>query len=246
MDTTIELIKKHRSIRKFTNEQIEGDVLADIIQAGQAAATSSYIQACSVVRITDKETRQACVELSGNQKYILAAAEFLVFCADLNRNKERVTQRGVDGDFAWTEQAIAATVDVGLFAQNVVIASESLGLGCCYIGGIRNNPEKVCELLELPELVYPVFGLCIGYPDQNPPTKPRLPLDVALHQNTYKSAAVLKSEIDVYDEQVQAYYQLRSGGKLDFDWSTQMAKQAETQTRPFMQQFLQSKGFLKK
>lgn len=246
MSSTIDVLKNHRSIRKFTSELIDDELLAEIIKAGQAAATSSYIQAVSVIRIEIKEIRRAFAELSGKQKYIETAAEFLVFCADLNRNRERVVQKGVKGDFAWTEQAIAATVDVGLFAQNVVIAAESEGLGCCYIGGIRNNPERVSKLLNLPELVYPVFGLCLGYPDQNPPKKPRLPLEVVLHQNTYTPADQLSAAIDRYDEQVQVYYQQRSGGKLDFDWSTQMAKQSETQTRPFMRDFLHSKGFLKK
>ena len=246
VSTTIGLIKEHCSIRKFTEQAIDEALFCELIEAGQSAATSSYIQAVSVIRVTDERTREAFVELSGNQKYIETAAEFLVFCADLNRNRARTRTKGVECDFGWTEQSVAATVDVALFAQNVVIASESQGLGCCYIGGIRNDPARVCDLLDLPELVYPVFGLCIGYPDQNPARKPRLPLEVVLHQDGYQSADLTRDKIDRYDEWVKEYYLQRSGGKLDFDWSTQMAKQSKTQTRPFMLDFLRSRGFLKK
>ncbi|NND00618.1 MAG: oxygen-insensitive NADPH nitroreductase [Gammaproteobacteria bacterium] len=246
MNPTIDLIKSHRSIRKFTEQAIDESVLQQLLLAGQAAATSSFIQATSVIRVTDSSKRAALVELTGQQKYVGSAPEFLVFCADLYRNQQRVAGEGTDADFAWTEQFIAATVDVALFAQNVVIAAESAALGCCYIGGIRNNPDQVSRLLQLPDLVYPVFGLCLGHPDQNPQSKPRLPQQVAIHQDTYRPLAEVTNYIDAYDRQVSEYYIARTRGKLDSSWSAQMATQAQQQKRPFMQKFLQSKGFLLK
>jgi len=246
MNNTINIIQSHRSIRRFSEKQIEQDLLDNILLAGQSAATSSFIQATTVIRITDEEKRAELVELTGGQKYVASAAEFFVLCADLYRNSQRSKSEGVDADFGWTEQFIAATVDVGLFAQNMVVAAQSADLGCCYIGGIRNNPERVSEMLGLPELVYPVFGLCMGYPEQNPGKKPRLPLSVAVHQNHYQTDEQMSADIAEYDKTVQAYYVERTRGKLDFSWSQQMAKQAQSQTRPFMQAFLQSKGFLKK
>jgi len=243
MEKVIKLLMEHRSIRRFTDQEIPEDVLQSLIEAGQMASTSSYIQAVSVIRVVDVSNRSAFTELAGNQKYVATAAEFLVFCADLNRNDTRASRTTQDSlDYAWTEQFIAATVDVSLFAQNVVIAAESMGLGCCYIGGIRNDPDRVTELLNLPQLVYPVFGLCIGYPAQQPEIRPRLPLQTVLHQDRYSGAQDWQAELDIYDTVVKQYLIARSKGKLDATWSVQMAKQSLSQTRSFMKKYLEKQG----
>jgi nitroreductase len=69
-------------------------------------------------------------------------------------------------------------------AQNVAIAAESEGLGICYIGGVRNNPQQISELLSLPDHVYPVFGMCLGYPAHQPDVKPRLPVEAILKEDS--------------------------------------------------------------
>jgi len=246
MSEVLRLLKRHRSIRKFTDQSISQSHLRRLIQVGQAASTSSYIQSVSVVRVSQLEQRKAFAEIAGGQSYIESAAEFLVFCADLHRNRARVElSSGEVADFGWVEQFIAATVDVGLFAQNVVVAAEADGLGCCYIGGIRNDPEQVTRLLDLPELVYPVFGLCLGHPDQDPAIKPRLPVDAVLHDGSYQTPEVHQEILDQYDTNVKQYYLDRTKGKLSFTWSDQMAKQAETQKRQFMGKYLRKQGFIK-
>ncbi|WP_438875237.1 nitroreductase family protein, partial [Bacillus cereus group sp. Bce033] len=88
---------------------------------------------------------------------------FLVFCADMKRPTEAAERTGAKVVRGMTEQLLVASVDVALMAQNVAIAAESEGLGICYIGGIRNNPAAVSDLLRLPKHVYPVFGMCLGY-----------------------------------------------------------------------------------
>jgi nitroreductase len=246
MNPTIKILQSHRSIRKFTGQLIDEQLLGDILGAGQSAATSSFIQATTVIRVTDSDKRHALVELSGGQKYVASCAEFLVLCADLHRNQQQVLELGEQPDYDWTEQFLAATVDVGLFAQTMVIAAQSAGLGVCYIGGIRNHPDQVSDMLELPDLVYPVFGLCLGYPDQNPDKKPRLPLTAVVHQNSYNLSDSVKADIANYDDAVKAYYVDRTKGQLDVSWSQQMVTQAAGQSRPFMRNFLESKGFMKK
>jgi len=67
-----------------------------------------------------------------------------------------------------------------------MIAAESLGLGGVFIGGIRNDPQKVCELLAIPDQVYPVFGMYLGHPAAEPEQKPGLPVDVVLKEETYR------------------------------------------------------------
>ena len=146
-----------------------------------------------------------------------------------------------EGDY--TEQFIIATVDVALMAQNLVIAAESVGLGICYIGGLRNNPQEVSDLLELPRGVYPVFGLCLGYPDQDPEVKPRLPLPVILKQERYNEEGD-EEAIARYDETIREYYATRTGGGHGISWSEQVAMLLSEKSRPHMREFLAGQGFL--
>ncbi len=237
----IELLQSHRSIRKFTEQPIAESLLRDLISAGQSAATSSNLQGVSVIRVRNPETRKAMAELAGGQTYVQQAAEFLVFCADLHRSGWCCEQSGNTMADGMTEHFIIATVDVALFAQNVVVAAESEGLGICYIGGLRNDPQQVSDLLALPEYVYPVFGLCLGYPDQDPECKPRLPLEAVLMEEHYQP--VNKALVAEYDETMRAYYQRRTKGKLDRVWSQEMSALLGKESRPHMRSFLEKKGF---
>ena len=127
-------------------------------------------------------------------------------------------------------------------AQSLVTAAESEGLGICYIGGIRNNPGPVSELLELPRGVYPVFGLCLGYPDKDPEIKPRLPVPVVVKQDTYNEDGD-KETIAAYDEQIREYYRTRTGGGHGVSWSEQVANLLSEKSRPHMKEFLAGQGF---
>jgi len=127
-------------------------------------------------------------------------------------------------------------------AQSLVTAAESVGLGICYIGGIRNNPALMTELLELPRGVYPVFGLCLGYPDQDPETKPRLPISVILKQEVYNETGD-RDAIAEYDEQIREYYKTRTGGGHGISWTEQVADLLSEKSRPHMKGFLAAQGF---
>ena len=185
MTPIIELLKAHRSIRKFKNRPVATDLLHELIQAGQAAASSSFLQAATIIRISDPTKRATLAALANHQPYIESAAEFLVFCADMNRAACCCDWHDASANTGFTEQFIIATVDASLVAQNIVVAAESAGLGICYIGALRNNPAEVSSLLALPQNTYPVFGLCLGWPDQDPEVKPRLPLEIMLRENSY-------------------------------------------------------------
>ena len=118
MSSVIDLLKSHRSIRKFTDRVIEKELFLELITAGQAAATSSFLQGSTVIRITKPETRSAIARLAGGQTYVESAAEFMIFCADLKRpgNYCDEYEKSFEGDY--TEHFIIATVDVALMAQN--------------------------------------------------------------------------------------------------------------------------------
>lgn len=238
----LSLLKSHRSIRKFTDEPVSDDTVADIISAGLAAATSSNVQATTVIRVRNPETRAAIAALAGGQTYVETAAAFFVWCADLHRSAVACEMAGGDFHPGVTEHFVIATVDCALAAQNAVVAAESLGLGICYIGGIRNDPAQVTELLELPDQVFPLFGLCIGWPDQDPALKPRLPLSVTLKEETYTEDDD-RDGIESYDDEMRAYYRERTGGKLDRAWSEDMSSLLGKESRPHMRAYLDSQGF---
>lgn len=139
MNPTIDLILSHRSIRQFTPEPITPVQLDQILSAAQSASSSSFLQANSIVRVTDQALRTLLAELAGHQAYVAQAAEFLVFCADYQRH----TQIVADAQTGFVEQLLIGAIDGALMAQNALLAAQSLGLGGVYIGGIRNNPAAV-------------------------------------------------------------------------------------------------------
>lgn len=245
MNEVTQLIQSHRSIRKFTNKEVDRTIIEELVRCGQAAATSSNVQAVTVIQVKNQAKRDAMAEVAGGQKYVSTAGAFLVYCADLNRPKYACEKEQGEFSAGMTEHFIIATVDVALAAQNSVVAAESMGLGICYIGGIRNNPAEVSKLLSLPEHVYPVFGLCVGYPDQNPEVKPRLPIDAVLMTDQYEQS-VFDSNIKSYDRDVSEYYKNRTSNNKDSTWSQEMKALVGKESRPHMNGFLTGKGFIKK
>jgi nitroreductase len=241
----IELLQSHRSIRKFQDREVDQSLVEELVRTGQCAATSSFIQACTVIQVNDPQVREQLCSAAARQQYVLEAPVFLVFCADIQRHRLACHMHNVDMLSGFAEQFLTASVDCALFAQNVMIGAEALGLGGCYIGAIRNNIRDVDVLLGLPELVYPVFGMCLGYPAQDPEIKPRLPLEVILKQDTYRDAGD-RQLIESYDQQVRSYYRTRTGGQKSNSWSEQISEMLVKEARPHMLAFLRSKGFLLK
>lgn len=242
MNNTIELLKSHRSIRKFQDKEVDDKLIEAIIQCAQAASTSSFVQAYSIIQVKDKDIRKKIAKLSGEQKYIEECPLFFVFCGDLNRLGLACEINDTDIKKGYTESFILATVDAALAGQNAMIAAESLGLGGVYIGGIRNNPREICELLDIPKEVYPVFGMCLGYPAQDPEVKPRLPMDVVLKKDRYTIEGD-EEKIRQYDGIAKEYYLKRTKGKRDDKWTEQMAEKMGKELRPHMKMFLKDQGF---
>ena len=242
MNETIRLLNEHRSIRQFKKEPIAEHELDAIIMAAQMASTSSGVQAYSVIAVTEPTLQKELSVLCGNQSYIESCPLFLVWCADLNRLQTAVhMSKGEEAEVAsTTENFLIATVDTTLAAQNAAIAAESLGYGIVYIGGIRNRVQEVTEILGLPELVYPVFGMCVGKPDQAPSLRPRLPLKSILHHNRY-DASIHEAFIREYDEVYQAY--MKSRGAANMTWSDAMGSKLPEPSRIHMKNYLREQGF---
>lgn len=241
MNEVIELLLNHRSVRRFKDITLSEEQTEAIISAAQAASTSSNVQAYTIIGVTDPGKRQVLAGLAGNQSYVEHTGLFLVFCADLSRLKEATEQQG-ETFHQNTESFVVATVDAALAAQNAAIAAESLGLGICYIGGIRNKPQEVSELLELPELVYPVFGLTIGVPDQENALRPRLPQHAVYHENIYKREQS-RQGVAEYDEAIERYYKERTQGRTITNWSKGIADKYRQPVRANLRPFLENRGF---
>ena len=238
MNQTIDLILSHRSIRQFTAEPISSQQLDAILAAAQSASTSSFLQVTSIIRVTGPEARKQLAQLAGNQPYVEQAAEFLVFCADYHRHGQIVP----DAQTGYAEQLLIGAIDGAIMGQNALLAAQSLGLGGVYIGGLRNHPAEVSELLGLPERVIPLFGLCLGHPAQQPEQKPRLPRALVVHQERYQRE-LDRDLLAQYDQQIEAYYQARSSNNKQQTWSGQIRAILTKESRPFMLGFLQSRGF---
>jgi nitroreductase len=131
MNPTIELLKSHRSIRKFKDQRIPPDLFEELIRAGQCAATSNHVQAYTIIHVVNPENRRKLAELAGGQTYVETCSDFLVFCADMKRATESAEKAGADVIRGMTEQLLVASIDAALIAQNVVVAAESEGLGIC-------------------------------------------------------------------------------------------------------------------
>jgi FMN reductase (NADPH) len=240
MNSVIETIINHRSIRSFEDKPLTREQIEVIVKSAQAASTSSYIQAYSIIGVTDPEKKKKLAELAGNQSYVEENGHFFVFCADLFRHQLIGQMEGKDviPSIESTEKFMVALIDASLAAQNASLAAESLGLGICYIGGIRNNLKEVGNILNIPERVIPLFGLAVGYPKNTTDKKPRLPLAHVYHENEY-NITNYDQQLTDYNNLISRYYKERTGGKRTDTWTAQMANMLEKKSRMYMKDYVE-------
>ncbi|QED47054.1 oxygen-insensitive NADPH nitroreductase [Cytobacillus dafuensis] len=245
MNENINLLMNHRSIRKFEDKLLTREQIEVIVKCAQSAATSSFIQAYSIIGVTDKDKKMKLSELAGNQSYVANNGHFFVFCADLSRHEQigEMENKDLIPSIESTEKFMVALIDTALAAQNAAIAAESLGLGICYIGGIRNNLDEVSKLLKTPKRVLPLFGLAVGYPAQMTDKKPRLPLEHVYHENEYRqNNEEYRNQLQLYNNIISEYYVARTNGERNDTWTSQMANMLEKQSRMYMKEFVQKTG----
>ena len=243
MNQTLDLLINHRSIRKFTQDPVTDEDIRKAMAAGQAASTSSAIQSYCAIQITDAAKRAKLVELTGNQPWVGAAGAFFVICADTRRHRLLCEREGITYE-ARFEAFFSATTDAAMFAQNTALAFESLGYGICFIGGLRISLDKVDALLDIPHGVYPLYGLCVGVPDQSPDPRPRLPVCSVLCLNAYPCDDAVLGAIDTYDNTYRDYLRQRGApdDKIKAAWSGVMVNKFSSPRREDVGPYYESKG----
>jgi FMN reductase [NAD(P)H] len=199
MNETLEIMASHASVRKFKKDDIPDELLYSILNAARQAPTSSNIQAYSIIVVKDKFKKTTLAKLCGNQKWVKNCSVFLVICPDLMRLKKVCNRQKYEFIDRYIEMFIVATVDASLVAQNILLGAESCGLGGVMIGSIRNKPAEVSYLLELPDKVYPLMGICLGWPDTQPMIKPRLQANAVIFNEKYDDSQ-LQELLNQYDE----------------------------------------------
>lgn len=242
MNQVIETFLNHRSIRNYKDKMIKEEDLDAVIKSAQAAPSSINGQQVSIIAVKDKERKAKIAELSGNQKWIEEAPIFLVFAIDFYRAKIAAEKHGVDLVITESiESILVGCVDLGLSMANAIGAAESLGLGTVPIGGVRKEAKEIIKLLQLPKYVFPVVGLCIGYPKDNSAPKPRLPKEAVYHEEIYNSD--LRDIIDKYDEEMSQYMLKRTNGESDRNWSQNISQIYKTNYFPDISLAIRDQGY---
>jgi len=182
---TLKTVFQHRSIRRFKPRKVSRRLIDLVVEAGQRAPTACGMQTYSFVLVTDFNLREEIFEAIGRQRCMEQAPTWIVICADLARQLELFKMLGVKTNFGPLGKLIPSIIDAALAAQNMVVAAEALGLGTVFIGSIWDSMKKVAHILKVPSNVVPTLILCLGYPDETPPRRPRWPLKAVLHENRY-------------------------------------------------------------
>lgn len=203
-----DVVWSRRSIRKFKRVKIPEDDIKKIMEAGRQAPTDATLHLWSAVRLVDDRKKSTIAELI-EQKHVEEASDFFIFIVDLYRLEKLLSLRGRDLAVDRYALFIYAAIDAALAAENMALAATALGYGSCFIGAVQNAARDLVKILELPRLTYPLFGLAVGVPDESPPPRPRLPLDMLFHLERYR---------DYSREELEAAYSIMSSITRSGDW----------------------------
>ncbi len=195
----IQQIHNHRSIRKYKSDPIPEDLLHEILEAGIRTSSSGNMQTYSIIATRDSKLRAELLEPHLGQEMVVNAPVFLTFCADFNRMRRWVKLNQAADNFDNFFSFMIAAIDAILVSQTVALAAESRGLGLCFLGSTLANADLIGRVLKLPANVVPVTGFSLGYPDEQPDLRDRLPSSGLVHWETYQEYS--ENEIhDIYSD----------------------------------------------
>ena len=222
----MELLKSHRTIRKYSNSEIPEAILTDVLECGIRSSNTGNMQLYSIVVTRQFEKKGELAPLHFNQAMVTSAPVVLTICFDVNRFNVWCRLNNTLTDFNNLLWLLNGVIDSSILAQNICIAAESQGLGICYLGTTLYNAPEIIETLELPSGVIPINTLTIGYPEVIPDLTDRLPLDAILHHETYNNYT---------DAQINDYYkakeELESSKQFVFENQKQNLAQVYAEVR---------------
>lgn len=189
---------KRTSVRNYQDKKIEQNKINKIKQVINSAPTAKNFQCFSAIFITKQSTKEKLSEINWNQKHIKQAPLVILFCADSNRldmsipNKKQHT----------FEEYVWSAIDATIASTMAMDCANELGLGCCFLGGIRFQADKIKKVLNLSGSITPVLGLCVGYPVKINPVRPKIN---KVYDEKY-SLPKVKAEMKEYDKVMNEYY----------------------------------------
>lgn len=181
----MQTINTRRSIRRYQDKDVDNTLLTRLIKEAERTQTMGNLQLYSVVVTRSKELKTKLAPAHFNQPMVTGAPVVLTFCADYRRTTLWAEQRQATPGYDNPLSFVNAMTDALLFCQTFCNLAEEEGLGCCFLGTTVYQPQSIIDTLQLPELVFPVATITLGWPDENPPLSDRLPISTIIHEETF-------------------------------------------------------------
>jgi nitroreductase len=206
MTALSQLLNAHRSIRAFKPTPIAQALIESVCSDAIAGGSSSgNLNSVSLILTRDEERKKKLFDLHFKQPMILQVPLLITFCADWHRTRTWLAMRGARDNFNNLLGYHVAAFDAMIAAQNVCLGFEAHGLGICYMGTTLHSMPEIAELLELPETCAPVTTIVVGYPDENPNKRDRLPLSAFLHDERHRATTPEEIEATYRDREVKGW-----------------------------------------
>lgn len=181
----MESLNKRRTIRKYNDQDVDDGLLARLLTEAERTPTMGNLQLYSVVITRSQEGKEALSPAHFNQPMVTSAPVVLTVCADFRRTSKWAENRKAQPGYENFLSFINAATDALLYTQTFCNLAEEAGLGTCFLGTTVYQPEKIIEVLQLPELVMPVATITLGWPDEQPAQADRLPFKAIIHNEHY-------------------------------------------------------------
>lgn len=250
-DDTLAYLAGRRSHRRYLERSVDPALIETLSAAAFSAPTKSDLQQRDIIIIQDPSLRQDINDLFPENSWIRKAPAFLVFCGNNRRQRQLHEWRGRIFANDHLDAFFNAAVDAAIVLATFVVGAERMGLGCCPISAVRNHAQRISDILNLPDHVFPVVGMTLGWPADVGEVSLRLPLDVTLHKDRFEEQD-LQRHVEAYDVRranLQPYANQRFaeeeeyGIATPYTWSEDKARQYSKPERADFGAFVRSKGF---
>jgi nitroreductase len=242
-------IARHRVHRRFLPRAVAPELLKLLCACALSAPSKSDLQQADILIVRDRSKQNAVAALIPDMPWIAQAPAFLMFLANGRRLPQIAAMRNKPFPNDHLDLFFNAAVDSAIVLATFLRAAAAVGLGCCPISAVRDQPAALSDLLRLPERVIPVAGLCVGWPEEAGAITPRLNLELTMHEDRYDSCDQA-GRIEAYDRrraETQPYARQRAperwGKAPDYGWSEDKARQYAEPLRDRFGQFVRSRGF---